>query len=81
MSKQLCWLPKFGGNGQLALHIRKEAHHPWRSYTCFPELCVPDYPIPQGTKGWATAQRLMKSGWTLIPTAEANYAYTLSKAA
>ncbi len=81
MSGQLCWLPKFGGNGQLTLHIRRDSHHPWGYYTSFPDLCVPDYPIPNGSKGWATAQRLMQAGWTLVPTAEARYLFIQEKAA
>jgi hypothetical protein len=68
--KQLCWLPKFGGDGQPALHLRREPHHPWKLYTHFPELCVADYPIPKGTKGWATAQKLMQMGWVVVPTAQ-----------
>lgn len=71
MTGQLCWLPKFGGNGELSLHLRKSSHHPWQSHTFFPELCVPDYPIPGGSKGWATSQKLIQAGWTLISTEQA----------
>jgi hypothetical protein len=70
-NQQLCWLPKFGGNGQLALHLRKEPYHPWKLYTHFPELCTREYAVPNGSKGWATAQKLLQSGWSIVPTAQA----------
>jgi hypothetical protein len=70
MNGQLCWIPKFGGNGQLCLHLRTTPHQPWKLYTHFPGLCVPDYPIPGGTLGWATSQRLLQIGWTLVPTVQ-----------
>jgi hypothetical protein len=75
MSGQLCWLSKFGGDGQLALHLRKQPHEAWKPYTAYRELCVPDYPVPGGSKGWATSQKLIKAGWTLIPTHQANQSF------
>jgi hypothetical protein len=82
MAGQLCWLPKFGGDGQLVLHLRKEHHHAWKPYTHFPEFTVPDYPIPKGTKGWATSQRLLQLGWAIVPTAKARiFLYPDSEAA
>jgi hypothetical protein len=51
MAGQLCWLPKFGSDGKLSLHLRLEPYHPWKSHTAFPHLCVADYLIPGGTKG------------------------------
>lgn len=74
MSGQMCWLPKFGANGQLILHIRLEPYQPWKPYTAYPGLCVPDYPIPNGSKGWATSQKLLRAGWALIPTDQAQRA-------
>lgn len=71
MAGQLCWIPRLGSNGQLTLHLRLEPHQPWKPYTQYPRLCVPDYPIPGGSKGWATSQKLLRAGWTLIPTAQA----------
>lgn len=71
MSGQLCWLSKFGSDGQLILHLRLKSHSPWKPYTAYPGLCVADYPIPGGSKGWATSQKLIQAGWTLIPTAQA----------
>jgi hypothetical protein len=71
MSRQLCWLPKFGVDGQLVLHLRMEPHQPWKPYTAYPQLSVPDLRIPGGSKGWATSQKLLRAGWTLISTEKA----------
>jgi hypothetical protein len=71
MTGQLCWIPKFGGGGKLGLHLRLESHHHWKPYTAFPGLCIPDYPIPGGSKGWATSQKLIQAGWVMIPTKQA----------
>ncbi len=75
MTGQLCWLPKFSSSGKLALHLRLESFHPWKSYTAFPGLCIPDYPIPNGSKGWATCQRLLHAGWIAIPTHRARNSF------
>ncbi|UBF26543.1 hypothetical protein K9N68_00575 [Kovacikia minuta CCNUW1] len=66
MSGQLCWLSTFGADGQLTLHLRLEPNQPWKPYTTYPALCMPDYPIPGGSKGWATSQKLLRAGWTLV---------------
>jgi hypothetical protein len=71
MSGQLCWLSNFSSAGKLTLHLRQEPHHPWKPHTAFPELCIPDYPIPGGSRGWATSQRLLQNGWTIVPTEQA----------
>jgi hypothetical protein len=68
MTGQLCWIPSFASKGTLTLHLRLNPHQPWKPHTAFPNLCVPDYPIPGGSKGWATSQRLLQSGWTIVPT-------------
>ncbi|MGI0485180.1 hypothetical protein ACN4EK_07065 [Pantanalinema rosaneae CENA516] len=70
MTGQMCWLRKFGTNGALILHLRLESHQPWRPYTHFAGIAVPDYPIPNGSKGWATYQKLFNAGWILIPTSQ-----------
>ena len=75
MSGQLCWLPKFDSNGKLFLHLRLEPYHPWKPHTAFPGLCVPDYPIAGGSKGWATCQKLLAAGWTAIPTDRARHSF------
>jgi hypothetical protein len=72
MNKQLCWLPSYGmngsTNGQLVLHLRLDAYQPWKPYTAYSGLCVADYRIPGGSKGWATSQKLIQAGWHLVPT-------------
>jgi hypothetical protein len=67
MAGQLCWIPKFGSQGQLALHLRLEPYHPWKPHTAFPHLC--------GSKGWATCQKLLKAGWTIISTEQARQSF------
>ena len=71
MAGQMCWLSKFGGNGELTLHLRLDAFQPWKPYTQFAGLAVPDYPIPGASKGFATSQKLLSQGWALIPSAQA----------
>jgi hypothetical protein len=75
MAGQLCWLPKLGSNGKLVLHLRLEPYHPWKAHTAFPQLCVVDYPIVNGSKGWATCQKLLATGWTAIPTDRARKSF------
>jgi hypothetical protein len=70
MTGQLCWIPSFASKGTLTLHLRLDPYQPWKRHTAFPNLCVPDYPIPGGSKGWATSQRLLQSGWSIVPTAQ-----------
>ena len=78
MTGQLCWIPKFGSFGSdktLTLHLRLTPFQPWKPHTAFPGLCVPDYPIPNGSRGWATSQKLLQAGWVSIPTKEARRAF------
>ena len=70
MTGQLCWLPN-GGNGELSLHLRLNPYQSWKPHTHFPQFCVPDYPMPKGSKGYATSLKLLQTGWTMVPTAEA----------
>ncbi|MFN6517436.1 MAG: hypothetical protein RMY29_023555 [Nostoc sp. CreGUA01] len=72
MHRQMCWLPKSGSDGEKILFLQTEPSQPWRPYTAFGHIAVPDYPIPGGSKGWATYQKLLKAGWTLVPSARAN---------
>lgn len=71
MSGQMCWLSKLGTENEKILHLRLAAHQPWLPYTACPQYAVPDYPIPGGSKGWATYQKLMQAGWKLVPSAKA----------
>jgi hypothetical protein len=68
MQRQMCWLSSIGTNEQKILHLRTAPHEPWRPYTAFSQYAVPDYPIPKGSKGWATYQKLRQEGWVLIPS-------------
>lgn len=70
MLKQMCWLPAMGTNGDKILHLRTAPNQPWRPYKSCPEA-VPDYPIPGGSKGWATYQKLRCEGWILVSSTEA----------
>ncbi len=71
MIGQMCWLPTLGSNGDKILHLRTTPSQPWRPYTACPEYAVPDYKIAEGSKGWATYQKLMQAKWTLVPTNQA----------
>jgi hypothetical protein len=71
MSGQLCWMPKFRSGGRLFLHLRLDRDHPWKPHTAYPGLCVPDYPIPGGSPGWATSQKLLQVGWSVISIEQA----------
>ena len=79
MSGQMCWLPSLGSDGDKILHLRTNPSQPWRPYTAHPQYAVPDYRIPGGSKGWATYQKLMRSNWTLIPSAKAMQELALSQ--
>lgn len=70
MTGQMCWLATFSTNGEKILHLRSESGQPWQPYTSSPHA-IPDYPIPRGSKGWATYQKLLSAGWYLVPTAQA----------
>ncbi|WP_353929947.1 hypothetical protein WJM97_16825 [Okeanomitos corallinicola TIOX110] len=72
MHRQMCWLSKSSGDDEKILHLQTSLGQPWRPYTAFPQFSVPDHKIPGGSKGWATYQKLLKAGWTLIPSARAN---------
>ncbi len=71
MQGQMCWLSRYGDDGEKILHLQTQIDRSWRPYTAFPQLAVPDYRIPGGSKGWATYQKLMKAGWNLVPSARA----------
>jgi hypothetical protein len=72
MHRQMCWLSKSGEDSEKILYLQVEASKGWRPYTAYPQFAVPDYRIPGGSKGWATYQKLLKAGWTLVPSARAN---------
>ena len=68
MTGQLCWLSTSYGDGEKILHLRPQPNGPWRPYKTCPQYSVPDYKISGGSKGWATYQKLLKAGWTLVPS-------------
>ncbi|EKF00719.1 hypothetical protein FDUTEX481_08869 [Tolypothrix sp. PCC 7601] len=72
MQGQMCWLSSLGADGEKILHLQASPNQPWRPYNACREYAVPDYKIPGGSKGWATYQKLLKAGWTLVPSARAN---------
>jgi hypothetical protein len=71
MTRQMSWLSALGSDGEKILHLRLEPNQPWKPYYACLQFAVPDYPVPRGSKGWATYQKLMKAGWELVPSAEA----------
>jgi hypothetical protein len=75
MFREMCWLPALGTEEKI-LHLRTNPTQPWRPYTACPEFSVPDYKILNGSKGWATYQKLMQEKWTLIPSDRALQEYT-----
>lgn len=81
MTGQMCWRSKFGGTGELLLHLRFDPYQPWKLYTQFPGLAVPDYRIPGASKGFATSQKLLAAGWTLLSATQAKPIFNPSKAA
>ncbi|BAZ31635.1 hypothetical protein NIES4074_41080 [Cylindrospermum sp. NIES-4074] len=72
MHRQMCWISKSSGDGEKVLYLQTAPGQPWRPYTTFPQFSVPDYRIPGGSKGWATYQKLLKAGWTLVPSARSS---------
>lgn len=71
MRGQMCWLSQSGTDKEKILHLQTAPDQPWQPYTAFPQFAAPDYRVPGGSKGWATYQKLIKAGWTLVPSARA----------
>ncbi len=67
---QMCWLAQYESDGTKILHLRLKPEQPWKPYTAFPGLAVKDYPMPGGSKGWATYQKLFKANWELVSSSE-----------
>jgi hypothetical protein len=70
MNREMCWL-SISDQDEKVLYLRVYPHQPWQPYTDFPLYVVPDHQVPGGSKGWATYQKLLRTGWKLVPTAVA----------
>lgn len=68
MSGEMCWLNQTSPEGERVLHLRSHPTQPWQPYNTYP-VAVADHNIPEGSKGWATYQKLLRAGWTLLPSA------------
>jgi hypothetical protein len=64
--------PNESNEGTKILHLRVRQSDPWQPYTRFPQLAVADHEIANGSKGFATFQRLLKAGWEVVPSPDAN---------
>lgn len=67
LMQQMAWLST--NDGTKILHL-KDGNKKWKPYNQFPGIAVPDYKVPGESKGWATYQKLHKSGWELIATSD-----------
>lgn len=69
MIGQMCWLSSLGEDGEKILYLRLKPNESWVPYTSMPKYSVPDYKdFPNGSKGFATFQKLLRNGWKLIPS-------------
>lgn len=66
MLKQMAWLSPGDEDDSKILHLRIDASQPWQPYTAFPTYAVADYPIEEVSRGFATFQKLICEGWTLL---------------
>jgi hypothetical protein len=70
--KQMAWLNKGGCECSKSaefkiLHLRVNGGA-WLPYTDLPQYAAKDY-MDDGSKGWATYQKLKTQDWELVPTA------------
>ncbi|BAC88682.1 gsl0741 [Gloeobacter violaceus PCC 7421] len=79
MIRQMCWLPMTETGGMQVLHLRTHPSQPWVPYNQRPEYVVSDYNEPDGSKGWACYQKLLRAGWSLVPTSLAMHEPVLSE--
>ena len=71
MSGQICWSPYLQPDVKKVLHIRTNPSESWRPYKACPQYAVPDYGIPNGSRGWSTYHKLLRASWKLIPREQA----------
>jgi hypothetical protein len=69
---KMAWLSSTVGDCTKILFLQPTPASPFRPYTAFRHLVVPDYQIPGGSKGWATYQKLLRAGWELVESAKVN---------
>ncbi len=70
MPGKMAWLSSTVGDGTKILFLQPNPTQPFRPYTVFSHLKVPDHRIQGGSKGWATYQKLFKCGWELVASAD-----------
>lgn len=66
MHGEMCWLYTATSREKKVLHLRLAPGSPWMHYATCDGLAVPDYVVPGGSRGWATYQKLLRAGWTLL---------------
>ena len=68
MLKQMAWLPSGEGDSTKILYLRTDSTQPWQPYSAFPEYSVADYDIDieGASQGFATFQKLLREGWSLV---------------
>lgn len=82
---QMCWLSgnSLDYDGEKILYVRLSNQDTWKPYYQFQNLVVPDYQITglrhgNCSKGFATMQKLLRLGFSFVPTAEAEKILPLS---
>jgi hypothetical protein len=66
MPGKMAWLSSTFGDSTKILFLQPDPTQPFRPYTVFTHLKIPDHRIQGGSKGWATYQKLFKCGWELV---------------
>jgi hypothetical protein len=59
------------GDGEKILYLKPPGAYQWKPYTAYPNLMKPDYSSAFGlrmSKGFSTAQHLLKCGWQYEPS-------------
>ena len=72
MPGKMAWLSSTSGDGTKILFLQPDPSRPFRPYKVYRYLCVPDYQVPGGSKGWSTYQKLLKAGWELVASNKVN---------
>lgn len=59
----MAWLPVGSGDDTKILHLKPAGENSYRPYTAYKSYAQPDYKVQGGSRGYATMQALLKSGW------------------